>query len=72
MRSADRVANPGCYATGAIALLRPLIEAGLLSPDAAPRRAELVRQGAEVSARYLPEQVIPQWHELLDRLPPGR
>jgi N-acetyl-gamma-glutamyl-phosphate reductase len=24
---ADRVANPGCYATGAIALLRPLVEA---------------------------------------------
>ena len=32
---ADRVANPGCYATGAIALLRPLIDAGLLAPDAA-------------------------------------
>jgi N-acetyl-gamma-glutamyl-phosphate reductase len=27
------VANPGCYATGAIALLRPLIDAGLLAPD---------------------------------------
>jgi len=32
---ADRVANPGCYATGAIALLRPLVDAGLLPPDAA-------------------------------------
>ncbi len=30
---ADRVANPGCYATGAIAILRPLIDAGLLPPD---------------------------------------
>lgn len=30
---ADRVANPGCYATGAIALLRPLVDAGLLPPD---------------------------------------
>jgi N-acetyl-gamma-glutamyl-phosphate reductase len=30
---AERVANPGCYATGAIALLRPLIDAGLLAPD---------------------------------------
>jgi N-acetyl-gamma-glutamyl-phosphate reductase len=29
---AARVANPGCYATGAIALLRPLVEAGLVSP----------------------------------------
>ncbi|OYV40388.1 MAG: N-acetyl-gamma-glutamyl-phosphate reductase [Rhodospirillales bacterium 20-64-7] len=27
------VANPGCYATGAIALLRPLIEAGILPAD---------------------------------------
>ena len=27
-----RIANPGCYATGAIALLRPLGEAGLLAP----------------------------------------
>ncbi|HEY8964412.1 MAG TPA: N-acetyl-gamma-glutamyl-phosphate reductase [Alphaproteobacteria bacterium] len=28
-----RVANPGCYATGAIALLRPLIDNGLLPAD---------------------------------------
>jgi N-acetyl-gamma-glutamyl-phosphate reductase len=28
-----RVANPGCYATGAIALIRPLVDAGLLPPD---------------------------------------
>lgn len=31
--SATRVANPGCYATGAIALLRPLVEAGLVPVD---------------------------------------
>lgn len=31
--AASRVANPGCYPTGAIALLRPLVEAGLLPPD---------------------------------------
>jgi len=30
---ADRVANPGCYATGAIALIRPLVDAGLLPAD---------------------------------------
>ncbi len=30
---AERVANPGCYATGAIALLRPLVDAGLLAAD---------------------------------------
>ena len=33
VRQAQRVANPGCYATGAIAILRPLIDAGLLPPD---------------------------------------
>jgi N-acetyl-gamma-glutamyl-phosphate reductase len=27
---ASRVANPGCYATGAIAMIRPLIDAGLI------------------------------------------
>ena len=31
--AARRVANPGCYATGAIALLRPMIDAGLLPAD---------------------------------------
>jgi len=30
VRQAERVANPGCYATGAIALIRPLVDAGLL------------------------------------------
>ena len=29
----SRVANPGCYATGAIALIRPLVDAGLLPAD---------------------------------------
>ncbi len=32
--AARRVANPGCYATGAIALLAPLIAAGLIACDA--------------------------------------
>ncbi|TRM51239.1 N-acetyl-gamma-glutamyl-phosphate reductase [Achromobacter sp. LC458] len=30
---AKRVSNPGCYPTGAIALLRPLIQAGLVPAD---------------------------------------
>jgi N-acetyl-gamma-glutamyl-phosphate reductase len=34
IRTARKVSNPGCHATGAIALLRPLIEAGLLGKDA--------------------------------------
>lgn len=33
VRTAGRVANPGCYATGAIALIRPLIDAGLIPND---------------------------------------
>jgi len=33
IRTATRVSNPGCYATGAIALLHPLITAGLLPAD---------------------------------------
>jgi N-acetyl-gamma-glutamyl-phosphate reductase len=31
--AAPRVANPGCYPTGAIALIRPLVEAGIMPPD---------------------------------------
>jgi N-acetyl-gamma-glutamyl-phosphate reductase len=31
--ASSRVANPGCYPTGGIALLRPLIEAGVLPAD---------------------------------------
>jgi N-acetyl-gamma-glutamyl-phosphate reductase len=31
--TAERVANPGCYPTGAIALLRPLVDAGLIPKD---------------------------------------
>lgn len=30
---AGRVANPGCYPTGAIALIRPLVDAGMLPSD---------------------------------------
>jgi N-acetyl-gamma-glutamyl-phosphate reductase len=32
-RPPRRVANPGCYATGAIALIRPLVDAGLIPRD---------------------------------------
>jgi N-acetyl-gamma-glutamyl-phosphate reductase len=31
--AAERVANPGCYATGAVALLRPLVDRGLIPAD---------------------------------------
>jgi N-acetyl-gamma-glutamyl-phosphate reductase len=33
IRQAQKVANPGCYPTGAIALLRPLVDAGLVPVD---------------------------------------
>ncbi|PPD00071.1 MAG: N-acetyl-gamma-glutamyl-phosphate reductase [Hyphomicrobium sp.] len=33
IRHAKRVSNPGCYPTGAIALLRPLIAGGIVAPD---------------------------------------
>ncbi len=33
VRKARRVSNPGCYPTAAIALIRPLVEAGLLPAD---------------------------------------
>jgi N-acetyl-gamma-glutamyl-phosphate reductase len=33
VRDARRVANPGCYPTGGIALVRPLVQAGLVPAD---------------------------------------
>lgn len=33
VQQAERVANPGCYATGAIALIRPLVDAGIVPKD---------------------------------------
>lgn len=33
IRGAQRVANPGCYPTGGIALIRPLVDAGLVPRD---------------------------------------
>ncbi len=32
IRESSRIANPGCHATGAILLLRPLIESGVIDP----------------------------------------
>jgi N-acetyl-gamma-glutamyl-phosphate reductase len=33
IRAARKVSNPGCYPTGVVALLRPLVDAGLLPAD---------------------------------------
>eukprot|EP01035_Chromulina_nebulosa_P036574 gene36574-biopygen24057 len=33
IQAATRVSNPGCYSTGAIALIRPLVQAGIMPAD---------------------------------------
>ncbi len=33
IRTANRVSNPGCYSTGAIALLKPLVSTGVMAAD---------------------------------------
>jgi N-acetyl-gamma-glutamyl-phosphate reductase len=33
IRAANKVSNPGCYPTGAVALIRPLVDAGLMPAD---------------------------------------
>ena len=33
IKQAPKVSNPGCYSTGAIALIRPLVDAGLIPAD---------------------------------------
>ena len=38
---------------------------GLMTPEAALRREELVRIGAAVALQYLPEQILPQWRKFL-------
>jgi len=35
IRNAKRIANPGCHASGFVALIEPLVSAGLLDPDTA-------------------------------------
>jgi len=45
---------------------------GLLQPGAGARRAELVSTGAQVSAQYLPERILPQWQSFLETLVKGR
>jgi len=36
LKDSKRISNPGCYPTGAIALLRPLIDAGMVRADSTP------------------------------------
>lgn len=44
----------------------------LIDESAATRRDHLVSLGAEVSAKYLPERIMPQWRGFLESLPVGR
>jgi N-acetyl-gamma-glutamyl-phosphate reductase len=36
LRASRRISNPGCYPTGAIAILHPLVEAGIVRADSTP------------------------------------
>ena len=36
LKDAYRISNPGCYPTGAIAILRPLVDAGIVRADSTP------------------------------------
>lgn len=40
----------------------------LLAPEAEPRRAALRAAGQRVAARYLPQEVMPQWQAFLQRV----
>ena len=40
----------------------------VIDPASAQRRQQLVNEGAQVSARYLPERILPQWQAFLDTL----
>jgi len=67
IRQATRVANPGCYATGAIALLHPLIAAGLIPPDFAlclPAISGYSGGGHQMVARYNDAASAAPPHEL--------
>ena len=33
IKNSKRISNPGCYSTGAIALLKPLLDTGIMKPD---------------------------------------
>jgi glycosyltransferase involved in cell wall biosynthesis len=40
----------------------------LIDTEAGPRRETLIETGREVSARYLPERILPQWQGFLTRI----
>jgi len=66
IRDARRVANPGCYATGFVLALRPLIDAGVLAPSA-PVATHAV-SGYSGGGRSLIERYAAQALEGVDHL----
>ena len=67
--TAKRVSNPGCYPTGAIGLLRPLLDAGLVRDvklgrercrELAPERIDAARRALDASGH--------QWEAALGRI----
>ena len=55
VKSARRIAVPGCHASGCIALVKPLVDAGLLSPDAPLSLLSLTGYSVGQSHKHLPE-----------------
>ena len=60
--NATRVANPGCHASGFVALIAPLVRAGLIAPDAALSCVSLTGYsggGKKMIAEYEADEVDP-------------
>ena len=57
IRTARRVANPGCYATGFISLIAPLVKTGLLSPDAPLTCHALSGYAVTLAHKHIPEMM---------------
>lgn len=62
IRSSKRVANPGCHASGFVALVAPLVQEGLIAPDTALSCFSLTGYsggGKKMIAQYEAEQPDP-------------
>ena len=60
--NATRVANPGCHASGFVALIAPLVKAGLIAPDTALSCVSLTGYsggGKKMIAEYETDEVDP-------------
>ncbi len=59
LRGSKRIANPGCHATAFILLMRPLVDAGLVAPDASVTATSLT--GYSGGGKKMIEQ-YQSWH----------